>query len=204
MSYSTIILPVTIFIDDDGTVYCGIIARGFVIYNPRTKKWTHLNLDPSQNDSWENRTLNTVVSISPHFSDKSKLWLGTYNGIFLFDKATRRLTRNFTVVNPAVGQTGRKREFYDVQYMEVISDSIIWFNTWGSGFCEYNANKGIATAYLKSDASLTGNDRRRIGISGFVKLPGNFFFVGTRDWKSTLFDYKTNICSVIEYISFPS
>lgn len=183
--------PFTIFIDDEGIVYGGIISRGFVIYNPHTKKWIHLNLDPSKDDRWENRIQNTVVSISPHFSDRSKLWLGTYNGIFLFDKATRKLSRNFTVINPLVGHTGGVREFYDVQRMEVISDSIIWFNTWGSGLCEYNINTGIATAYLQRDAAVTGNDRRTIGSSGFIKLSENFFFVGVLTWNSTLFNHKT-------------
>ena len=180
----------SIFIDDNGIVYGGTIARGVCIFNPETNQWVKFNLDPAKPPDWESRIHNTVVSISPHFSDKSKLWLGTYDGIYLFDKATKSLTKNFTVINPAVNHLGGKREFYDVQKMDILNDSIIWFNTWGSGLCEYNTHTGIATAYLKNDSSVTGNKRRGIGISSFVKLADDFFFVGIRTWRSALFNHK--------------
>ncbi|MEP7373704.1 MAG: histidine kinase [Chitinophagaceae bacterium] len=181
----------TIFVDEDGIVYAGTGSRGFVVFNPKTNRWTHMNLDPLKPDVWEDRIHNTVLSFAPHFSDRSKLWLGTFDGIYLFDKTNRQLTKDFRVINPAISQTGAKREYYDVQKMEVLNDSIIWFSTWGSGICDYNIKTGIATAYLKSAVSVTGNEHRSIGISSFVKLRDNLFFIGVRTWHSVLFNYNT-------------
>ena len=53
----------------------------------------HFNQATDKPDSWEDQWLNTVASFADHSTDSAKLWIGTYHGIYLFDKKINRFLK---------------------------------------------------------------------------------------------------------------
>jgi ligand-binding sensor domain-containing protein len=80
-----------LYCDNEGAVYAGSGSQGLFIYKSTTKKLQHFNLDARKPDSWENRRLNTVSSFATHATDSNKLWIGTFHGIYLFDKKKKNI-----------------------------------------------------------------------------------------------------------------
>ncbi len=93
-----------IYIDHDGQVYIGADSKGLLIYNTRLKAFHHFNLDSETSDCWDDENLNTVASFANHATDTSKLWVGTFNGIYLFDKITKQFSKDFKIINPGVNK----------------------------------------------------------------------------------------------------
>lgn len=191
-----------IWIDNDGLVYYGTIAHGLFIFNPQTKVIEHFNLISGKTDSWEDRRYNTVVSFAAHASDTNKLWVGTYRGIYMFDKKTKTLTQNFRVVTPRrhIDQppSWEREAFIDISKMDVVDDSTIWCNSWAGGFAYYNSKTGEAHTYLH-DALLKSKDRY-FGyiIRQFGKLPDGKYLVGVHYPHPGVFDPKTKTLQLIK------
>ncbi len=137
-----------IYINNDGQVYIGTDARGLLIYNPGLKDFQHFNLNEGKSDCWDNANLNTVASFASHATDSSKLWVGTFNGIYLFNKITKQFTRNFQIINPGLNKLLTCPVLYDVRKMDVADDSTIWFSTNSNGFAKYNTRSGLVKLFL--------------------------------------------------------
>jgi hypothetical protein len=183
-----------LLIDSEENLYIGTLSSGFMIYNTKIKKVTHINLDSSKPDNWENRIHNTVRSLALHHSDQSKLWLGTFNGIYLFDKTTKKVTRNFSVINSSVSYDGKPKPSYDVQKMMIFNDSVIWFNSWSGGFCEYNSKRGTAFVHLAN--KVYDQDKKNFGgpvIPSFEKVSDSIFLIGIHSKKSLLYNIRQKI-----------
>ena len=191
-----------IWIDNDGLVYYGTISHGLFIFNPQTKVIEHFNLVTGKTDSWEDRRYNTVVSFAAHASDANKLWVGTYRGIYLFDKKAKTLTQNFRIVTPRrhIDQppSWEREAFIDISKMDVVDDSTIWCNSWAGGFAYYNSKTGKAHTYLH-DALLKSKDRY-FGyiIRQFGKLPDGKYLLGVHYPHPGVFDPKTKTLQLIK------
>jgi len=182
----------SLFRDNNGIVYGGTYSRGLVIYNPENKKSTHLNLDPSKQDNWKSRNSNTIRCFAPHYSDSSKLWVGSFDGIYLYNKKTKTFERNFIVKNPASNSDGSIVNYYDVHKMEVLNDSIIWFNSWSGGFSEYNVNSGNVIVYMQRKfPGLRKNIPVLAIIPSFIKLSNDYFLLGGQTRVTGLFEIKS-------------
>ncbi|WP_336516720.1 histidine kinase [Pollutibacter soli] len=168
----------SIFIDDDGVVYAGAISAGFFIYDPGSKNLKHYNLEEKQNPDWDNRLRNTVRCIALNKKDHGKLWLGTFNGIMIFDKLTGTISRKFTVQTPLYNAIGEDKTYYDVQKMDLPDDSTIWFNIWNGGFAKYNTNTGDATIYLRNEKLNPGKPVAGYIVPSFVKFDQNNYLLG--------------------------
>lgn len=179
--------------DNKGIIYGGTFSRGLVIYNPVNKKAEHLNLDPSKPDNWKSRNSNTIRCFAPHYSDSSKLWVGSFDGIYLFDKKTKKIDRNFSVKNVAHDPDGVPIKYYDIQKMEVLNDSIIWFNSWGGIFCEFNSKTGLVSVYMLKELSGLGKSIPIALIPSFIKLSNDYFLLGGQTRKTGLFDIISKI-----------
>jgi Histidine kinase/Y_Y_Y domain len=181
-----------VYCDNNGRVYAGSLNNGLFVYDPRINKTNHYNLDSTRPDNWEERYLNTVRSFSPHATDPDKLWVGTFNGIYLFDKKSKAFSRHFEIINPGVYlPLSVAPEHYDIQKMDVADDSTIWFNTWANGFGRYNSVTGKAKLFLH-DARLK-TPQRYIGyiIPKFAKLSVGKYLLGIYDYKTAIFDTRT-------------
>lgn len=178
-------------IDDNGTLYLGSYSHGLYIYYPSSKKIEHLNLDPDKPDNWESRIENTAACFVDHATDTTKFWIGTYNGIYLFEKTTKRLIKKFIITTPQYNLLGKEKAFYDVQKMDIANDSTIWFNMWSGGFCSYNTNTGKVAIYGQSDKEIKGKPNPLYVIPSFVKLSQFRYLIGINSGKTALFDTRT-------------
>src|SRR5258706_882670 len=168
------------YIDKDETIYAGTSNQGLFIYHPVTGQMEHLNLDPSQPDKWEDRIGNTITSFLEYPGNASLLWAGTFNGIYLFDKRTKKFKKNFTVVNPEYSYVGKVYSFYNVQNMDMANDSTIWFNIWAGGFAEYNTHTGKCFIYAQA----------KYVIPTFARISDGFYLLGISSRKPAVFDTK--------------
>ena len=172
------------YIDKDETVYAGTANRGLFIYHPVTGQMEHFNLDPSQPDKWQDRIGNTITSFLEYTGNTSLLWVGTFNGIYLFDKRTKQFKKFFTVVNPEYSYVGKAYSYYNVQNMDMANDSTIWFNIWAGGFAEYNTHTGKCFIYAHT------KDFPGYVIPTFARISDGFYLLGISNRKPAVFDTK--------------
>ncbi|HEY0680445.1 MAG TPA: histidine kinase [Chitinophagaceae bacterium] len=185
-------------VDESGIVYMGSLAYGLLIYDPARRSVEHLNLDTNKKGAWENRNFNTIACFADHFSDRTKMWVGTYNGIYLFDKNKKALSKNFVITTPLFDALGKEKAYYDVHKMDVTDDSTIWFNIWAGGFCRYNSNTGNVKIFCQADIALKGKPVPLYVIPSFVKISSGKYLLGIEGKKSAIFDTNTGS---IEFIN---
>lgn len=182
----------TLYIDDDGLIYAGSSYSGFYVYNPATKNIIHYNLDSTKPDSWKSWRENTVSCLLPYRGNKSLLWVGTFQGIFLLDKVTAKLSRQFTIVNPRTDFAGRIELMIDIQRMEMATDSTILFNSYTGGLGTYNIKNGnvfILTRQIKPAAL---QQRLDYVMPGFSVLRKNCFLLGTKNYGPLVYNADSN------------
>ncbi len=181
-----------LYCDNEGFVYAGSTLNGLFVYDPFHKKFDHYNIDASKPDSWSDRRLNTVSSFATHATDRNKLWVGTFDGIYLLNKKKKTFEQRFEVTNPGhYPPNGIIPAHFDIQKMEVENDSIIWFNCWNYGFGKYNTYTGKVKLFLH-DARLK-TPERYIGyaIPKFARLSPGKYLIGIYDYKTALFNSQT-------------
>jgi two-component sensor histidine kinase len=186
-----------LYMDKNGFIYGGTGNGGMFIYEPRKNQLLHYNIDASKPDSWQDRKLNSVVSFAAHATDSNKLWVGTFNGIYLFDKVKKIFSWNFEFTHPRthkyVPGSDTVRHATDVQKMDVANDSIIWFNSWAGGFAKYNSQTGKATVVFGLDALYKAKDLYYgYVIRKFVKLSDGKYLLGINNGKTAIFDTRKN------------
>jgi len=174
-------------------VFVGTNSRGLLVYETASTRFSHFNLNTAQHADWENRTENTVRAIAPHFSDENLLWLGTFQGIQLFNKNTKKITRNFFVTNPVSSVDGTVKKDYEVIQMAVMNDSIIWFNSWSSGLGKYNVRSSAVQMFLNKKVAGFANAVPRQVSPSFCRLGNGYFFIGAHNNQSGIFDPNTGM-----------
>lgn len=181
----------SIYIADTREVYVGTDSKGLLIYSPRSKSFQHVNLMTEKSDCWDDDNLNTVASFAEHATDTSKLWIGTFNGIYLFDKKNKRLSKNFYVVNPGVNKYQQCPVLYDIRKMDVADDSTIWFSTISSGFAKYNTRTGLVKLYLHDSRLKTKDLWKAYTLKQFAKFENGKYVLGIIDPNPAIFDVHT-------------
>lgn len=194
---------ISFFIDKDETVYTGAVNQGLFIYHPATRKMEHVNLDPSKPDKWNDRYGNTITSFLEYPGNSSLLWVGTFNGIYLFNKKTKLFKKNFTVVDSMYNYTGEAKPFYDVENMDMANDSTIWFNIWTGGFAEYNTHTGRCFIYtmVKNKRPLKRPEKGigEYAIPTFARISDGYYLLGITHRKPAVFDTKNK---TVTFFSF--
>ncbi len=179
-----------IYIEKDGQVYIGADSKGLLIYNPSSKTFQHFNLDSETSDCWDDENLNTICSFAAHATDSSKLWMGSFNGIYLFDKVTRQFTRNFKVINPGVNKYQHCPVLYDVRKMDVADDSTIWFSTVSNGFAKYNTRNGLVKLFTHDGRLKTKDLWKAYTMREFAKWGSSKYALGITDPSPGIFDTR--------------
>ncbi len=192
------------YFDKNGLVYIGTGSRGMLIYDPAAKKIEHLNLVDGKPDSWIDRTYNTVSSFATHATDSSKLWVGSFQGIYQLDKKTKKLTHDFKIVTPRrhiysnAAFSYDLLKYIDVAKMDVVNDSTIWFNSWAGGFAHYNTKTGEAKTYLHDALLKTKDVYYGYVIRRFAKMNDGNYLLGIFDPHPGLFNTKTRTVQLVK------
>ena len=194
--------PLAIFIDKAGRVYAGTGTHSLFIYNPDTQQMEHFNQATDKPDSWEDQWLNTVASFADHSTDSAKLWIGTYHGIYLFDKKNKSFSQNFEIVTQLAHkyapQWKNEKQGVTVEKMDVTDDSTIWFNSWAGGFGHYNNRTGKVNLFFR-DAVFKSKDRYYgYIITRFAKYSEGKYLLGIFDPHPGLYDTRTGKLDLIK------
>lgn len=186
-----------LFIDRDKKVYIGTGMRGLFIYNPTTKHTEHLNLDTSKPDSWKDKWQNTVASFAVHTTDTNKLWIGTYHGIYLFDKRSKTFSQNFEIITPLYHKYLHQlpmqvdKQAITVEKIDVANDSTIWFNSWAGGFGHYNTRTGNVKLFFRDAVYKSKDKYYGYIIPRFARWRDGKYFLGIFDPHPGIYDPKT-------------
>ena len=128
----------TLYQDPNGLIYLGSMNDGLFIYDPFKKLFEHINLDNSTSENKSDRYKNTVSSFAANAKNPNQLWVGTFHGIYTFDKQKKQFSQHFEIViskeNIYSNIFLKDRQGIDIQKMDVENDSTIWFNSWVRGF----------------------------------------------------------------------
>ena len=134
---------------------------------------THAQLLPIRNyTTRQGLNANSIEAILR--DSRGMLWVGTYNGLNLYDGAR--------FLQPAM--TTRSGQIYVTCLMED-SHRQVWAATWYSGLYKYSG--GIFTNYLPDTVNLSD---QRNNITAIVQLDDSTFLAGT-DQNALLFDGRT-------------
>ena len=165
-----------LYIDTDSTVWAGMYNIGFIHFDRRTNKTTYYT-PPLGNKS----TNSTVFDIQQDPGKKDILWIGTYDGIYSFNKKTNQFARNFRCADP------KDSSDYDATIicLDTQQKDTIWFTIPFYGFGHYDKKTGrysIVKEINKETGKLTPHyiDRiqrrnpHEIWLSSDSGLPGIF------------------------------
>lgn len=184
-----------LYIDKAGLIYFGAGNKGLFIYDPKKKMMQHFNLDATKPDEWQDRLFNTVSSIAAHASDTEIIWLGTYHGIYLFDKHSKKISQNFEIVTSLAQKymylKTEDKQFVTVEKMDMVNDSTIWFNSWAGGFGHYNINTGKVNLYLRDAVYKSNNRQYGFVIPGFAKWQPGKYLLGIFNPHPAIYDVNT-------------
>ena len=179
----------------NGKLYAGSESRGLFVYDTASGKWAHHNLDPQKPEDWEDRRMNSVISFAPHSTDSDKLWIGSLQGIYLFDKPTATLTHPFHISNlqpHRYFKVPADPQMIDVTRMVVNDDSLIWFNSWAGGLAVYHTRTGEADLVFGRDALYKSKDLYYgYIIPKFVRLDPDRFLLGVYNGKTAVYNHRT-------------
>lgn len=181
-----------LYYDKKGILYAGSVNGGLFVIDPSKKQIQHINLNDTKPDNWQDRRFNTVCSFAKNISDDNKLWIGTFHGIYSYDKKEKKLNQNFEVINYKIHKYSKEiydKQLIDVQKMDVANDSTIWFNSWTGGFAKYNTHTGKATIVFGRDALYNAKDLYYgYIIPKFTKVSGGKYLMGIYNGKTAIYE----------------
>lgn len=151
-----------IYRDNENFVWFGGFYR-LKSYNPTDKKVSEYNIGYP------------ITYITQ--KDEHSLWIGTINGVFVFDKLANKVTPFETN--------------YDIQCINMIyndpSGAYTYFGTYGDGLFIFNQETGKVIRYYDKNSGLISNN-----IYSIVPDRNGNLFLGTENGLS-LFDVKANV-----------
>ncbi len=149
---------------DDGNLYIGTRGSGLDIFDTKKQSFSHFVHRPSDSNSLVN---NNIFSLAP--AQDGNIWVGTEDGLDLFDKAKRILTRY---------SDDHKNTGDENNSINAVLDNggILWLGTYQSGVWFYDRNLSSFTHYYKEPGnpySLSSNI-----VTSLVETD-NGFWLGT-------------------------
>ncbi len=183
----------TLYLDRNRILYIGLSSLGIQTYNLQTHKVESFTLVGGGVEECDCDMLqsNTVSSFLPHHGDTTKLWVGTYNGIYLFDKKKKRYTRNFEVENPMVNIYQSVPFYCDIRKMDMPNDSTIWFSTSTSGFGKYSIKTGRVNLFLHNARLKTRDIWKSYIFKSFAYWRPGVYILGIADPHPGIFDIRS-------------
>lgn len=183
----------SLYMDNNRMLYIGFSSIGMQQYDLQTKTIESFYPKPGEikECNCDLLQLNTVSAFAPHATNKNELWVGTYDGIFLFNKMTKQFSKTFEVENPMVNIYRPGPFFYDIRKMDVPDDSTIWFTTFSNGFGRYSVGNGKVTLFLHDARLKTKNIWKSYIFQSFAKWQPGKYILGISDPHPGLFDART-------------
>ena len=168
--------------DNDSSIWLGAFHIGLIEYNILTKRTEsyHLHTDPVAGK-------NTVYTIKKDLLNDQLLWLGTEDGIYSFNKKTKKLKRNFRCSNAFDSSAA---DLHTTQ-MSINSRDTIWFCIPGKGIGCYDMKSGFYTIYPGADKK-RGEKISTLDIVEIQQKSENEYYVATEHSLPGIFNTYTH------------
>ncbi|MEO8112432.1 MAG: histidine kinase [Ginsengibacter sp.] len=184
-----------IFIDRQGIVWVGSWGQGLFKYNPLSNTCEHYNIRNDTPPAWQSSYVNTVRNIIQDKNDDNILWLACYgSGIYSFNKVTKKSSKKFKYYN--IKDTCWQASA--ITSLCQVSDSIIWYSTWGFGMCEYNIKTGVYYSYQRNSGYRFDVYPNGHVLEYFAQKSDSEFYVAPRDTIPAVFNIHTKQFSFID------
>ena len=185
----------SLYIDDKQSLYIGLSSIGMQIYNLGTKRIQsyYPETDRIEECNCDLLQKNTVSSFATHAVNRDELWVGTFNGIYLFNKNSKKFSRRFEVTNPMVNTYQTDTLYYNILKMDVVDDTTIWFSTSTTGFGRYNVMTGKAKLFLHNAKLHTKEIWKSYRVRSFAQWQPGKYILGISDPHPGLFDTRTEV-----------
>ncbi|MCK5538939.1 MAG: hypothetical protein KAI79_19095, partial [Bacteroidales bacterium] len=130
----------------DSLLLIGTYGEGFYTYNTKTRDYEQYTPDNNTNSISNNRIRSIIVD------KKNNVWIGTRNGLNIFDPKTKTFRR--FMFNPNIENGISSREIFALKQD---NQGIIWIGTGGGGLNKYNPETNSFENFKIRDG-VSGND----------------------------------------------
>ncbi|MFT3703154.1 MAG: histidine kinase [Agriterribacter sp.] len=185
-------------------LYIGLNNKGMLIYDMASQHMEHIDFSsfiPQDCNCKSKQQLNSVLSFADSQVDSSLLWVGTFNGIYRFNTATKKIYTDFHVTNPAVNKPNKLMVTYDIKKMKIEGDTIIWFSTSVNGFGRYHISTGKAIMFLNNARLKTPEVWKAYSINQFAVWHGDDYILGITSPHPGLFNTHTGTVQLFSVIN---
>ena len=167
----------SLYEDRNGSMWAGTFGDGISMRNKLTRKFKHYKNNPHEPNSLNSNFVNVLLD------DNDYLWIGTDNGLNLFDKKNKTFKHfvHNTDNNKSIGSDG-------IWALEKDSKGNIWVGTWAGGLNLLNRKNNTFTRYMHDP-----NDNTSIGSNnmfGIIEDQDGNLWIGTMGGGLNLFDRK--------------
>ncbi|MEP6681892.1 MAG: hypothetical protein ABJA35_01480, partial [Parafilimonas sp.] len=169
-----------LFIDDE-SIWIAKYYVGFSEYNMRTMKTNTYYY----HDEYSGK--NTVYTIKKDEHNKNLFWLGTDNGIYSFNKSTKKIERNFHCSNRSDSSIADLK----INHLDVMNGDTIWFTVPAKGFGCYAIKTGLYTMYPFMNENEKGA-MEGIDIFEIKRKSQNEYLIGTENNLPGIFNTVTH------------
>ncbi|MBX2922416.1 MAG: histidine kinase [Chitinophagaceae bacterium] len=176
------------------TLYIGLNNKGMLDYNMHSGAFEQIDFTafiPEDCTCKSKAIINSVLSFAENPNDPNSVWVGTYNGIFSYHTGTKKLSRLFNVLNPAVNKYNNFPVLYDIRTMAVANDSIIWFSTSVFGMGKYHIPSGEVTLFLHGARLKTPDLWKAYTLNSFARWKDDLLILGVASPHPGVFDIRT-------------
>ncbi|MBC8051498.1 MAG: response regulator [Sphingobacteriaceae bacterium] len=164
----------------NGELYLGTTGSGLTIFDIKSGRCRHFVNNPNNPKSISN---NYITGMS--FEKSGKVWIGTQNGVSVFDQRTETFTSYFP--DPLIKSTLAANTVSSIYNDE---NGILWVGTYGTGLNKYDKNLPFFDLYKSNlfDVNTLSKD----AITSLADNRDGSVWVGTEGGGLNLFDRVAN------------
>jgi signal transduction histidine kinase/ligand-binding sensor domain-containing protein/DNA-binding response OmpR family regulator len=175
----------SLFEDCEGGIWIGTYGDGVNYYHPQKEKFVHIKQQLNNSNSLNNNFVNVL------YEEDSLLWIGTENGINLFNKkdGSYRYFVHDANNEQTIGSNAIWSIFRDSRHN-------LWVGTWAGGLSLFDSNTGTCKRFQHDDrknGSIASNN-----ISGIYEDRKGTLWICTIGGGIDQFDYNTKTFKIIE------
>ncbi|MEM6806838.1 MAG: two-component regulator propeller domain-containing protein, partial [Bacteroidota bacterium] len=144
-------VPAMIF-DKEENIWMGTFGCGLQYFDRKKELFKRYNLVENLKTNGEKFQKNTVHSLLEDYGNSKRLWLGSSQGLYLFDKETEEMKRM-----PILYQ-GQTYEDISILSLYMEEPDILWIGTWRMGLARYNIQTDEWSLFIPNNEEFEKNN----------------------------------------------
>jgi len=196
-----------LFFDKKGLLWISTLGCGFYIYNTTDSTIEHFNFSDQALNCDKKSAHRGTPSMTPHFKDPDKMWLGSSDGIFLFDRNTKQIQKKYEFKKTA---KIHDQFLWATLYLDAPNDSILCIGTTHYGMGIFNIKENSMTLIPPDWSAKTNISPYPTSIDHYLFVPigsiekksADEYWVSFADSLPVIFNIKTKKYSYLQSPDF--